>query len=219
MGNKENEKQSHENQVEDKKIDKKKKLTIKEIGLEKLVIIFLCGIFLIVLSVPDFFTSNKKTTTQKTNDVTGKTISQNNVTTQSTDDTEEYTNVLETKLKNILKKVGGIGEVEVMITVKSSKELVTLKDKPYTQESLNETDGEGGSRINNSISNEESSVLVTTGEGDSLPYVIKEIEPEIEGVLVIAEGGDDPNIITEIINAVEVLFDVPTHKIKVMKMN
>ena len=51
------------------------------------------------------------------------------------------------------------------------------------------------------------------------PYVIKEISPKIEGVVVIAEGGDNPVVIQDISEAVQALFDVDTHKIKIMKLN
>ena len=48
--------------------------------------------------------------------------------------------------------------------------------------------------------------------------MIKEMEPEIEGVLVAAEGGDNENVANEITQAVQVLFNIPVHKIKVVKM-
>lgn len=194
----------------------KKKLNIKEIGLEKLVIIFLAGIFLIVLSFPNLFSQKEK------DETAGKDLMQTSTAdkkdSQQTASTD-YAFGLESKLKLVLKKVEGIGDAEVMITLKSSKELVTLKDLPYTQETVNETDSNGGNRISSNINNGEQSVMVSSGNGESGPYVVKEIEPEIEGVVVIAEGGDKQNTIAEIIDAVQVLFDVPAHKIKVMKMN
>lgn len=196
----------------------KKKLSIKEIGLEKLIIIFLAGIFLIVLSVPDLFSkkeNSKGSKPQNTSSIKQITETESN----EYDTSNQYALTLEDKLKTVLKKVDGIGNVEVMITVKSSKELVTLKDTPYIQDTMNETDGDGGSRISNNINKTEESVLVSSGDGESVPYVIKEIQPEIEGVVVIAEGGGNQTIAGEIIDAVEVLFDVPIHKIKVMKMN
>lgn len=204
--------------MEQKDKKEKKKLNIKEIGLEKLIIMFLAGIFIIILSVPDLFPKKKEsnTTNQKTPSIT----SSNHTSKESeNDNTDQYISTLEEKLKSALKKVEGIGDAEVMITLKASKELVTLKDTPYTQDTTNETDQNGGSRISSNVTRNDESVLITTEDGDSIPYVIKEIEPEIEGVVVIAAGGGNQTIVGEIIDAVEVLFDVPTHKIKVMKMN
>ncbi len=187
----------------------KKKLSLKEIGIPKLIIIFMCGILLIILSFPSLFSGGDK----KNN-----TISEvSNVPT--TTSAASYEEEMEARLKEALMKVEGIGNVEVMITLKSSKESVTLKDTPYSQESLDESDSSGGERKSTTIDKKEVTVLQNSGTGGSTPYVIKELEPEIEGVLVIAQGGGSQTIIGEIVGAVEVLFDVPAHKIKVMKMN
>ena len=40
-----------------------------------------------------------------------------------------------------------------------------------------------------------------------------------EGVLVVAEGGDDPRVISDISDTVMALFRVEAHKIKVVKMS
>lgn len=194
----------------------KKRLSLKEIGLPKLAMIFIAGILLIVLSIPSFFNKDD----DKAEDTPGnETTVQQNETNTTSYDSNTYIKEMENKLESILRKVNGIGEVEVMITLKASKEQVTLKDSPYTQEGLNEEDGEGGNRTNNSISREESTVLVTNENGETVPYIIQELEPEIEGVVVIAEGGDNAMIIKDIMEAAEVLFDVPVHKVKVMKMS
>jgi Stage III sporulation protein AF (Spore_III_AF). len=202
----------------DKKAEKKK-LTIKEIGIERLIIILLCGIFLIVVSVPDLFSfavsgkNSDKSKVNRVNQSTGKTDASN------ASNTNNYVDQLEEQLKQALEKVDGIGKVDVMITLKSTKERVVLKDSPYTQETSSETDSAGGSRVSSNVSKQEESVIVDSENGDKQPFIIKEIEPEIEGIVVIAEGGGDSGTISEIISAVEVLFDVPSHKIKVMKMN
>lgn len=197
--------------------NEKKKLSLKEIGIERLVIMLLSGVFIVILSVPSLFkgSSNQKKENSSSN-VSSEIAKQQE---DNIDETTYYTNQLEKRLKEALKKVEGIGDVEVMITLKSSKELVPLKDAPYSQDTINEVDGSGGSRISSNVSNNEESVLIRTEEGEQVPYIIKEIEPIVEGVVVIAHGGNDPAIVVEIIDAVEVLFDVPTHKIKVMKMN
>lgn len=194
----------------------KKKFTLKEIGLPKLVMLLMAGILLILLTFPGIFDS-KKTKDEPTKDNIDS-ITENDMNTTSYS-TNTYIEEMESKLCGILKKVSGIGEVEVMITLKNSKEQVPLKDRPYTQEGLNELDGEGGNRSNNKVQRDESTVLVTGDDGNEVPYIISEIEPEVEGVLVVAEGGDDAEIIMDIMETVEVLFDVPAHKVKVMRLS
>ena len=62
--------------------------------------------------------------------------------------------------------------------------------------------------------------VVMWGIGGILIYlaIVKEMEPEIEGVLIAAQGGDQNQVAGEITQAVQVLFDIPVHKIKVVKM-
>ncbi len=193
----------------------KKKISLKEIGLPKLIMLFLAGILLILLTFPSIFGGKKEA---NDHEVEVSSTKQQNDTNTTSYDTNTYITEMENKLKNVLSKVSGIGDVEVMITLKSSKEKVTLKDSPYTQESLNEVDGEGGSRTNNNVKREDSTVLVNEN-GNSVPYVIQELEPEVEGVVVIAQGGDDISIVTNIVETAGVLFNVPAHKVKVLKMS
>lgn len=193
----------------------KKKISLKEIGLPKLIIIFAAGILIILLSFPGIFQSSQKA---KDNAQDNLQVVQNHTNTTSYE-SNTYIAEMEKKLKSILSKVSGIGKVEVMLTLKASQEQVPLKDNPSTQESVNEVDGEGGSRTNNSLTREESTVLVADENGNSVPYIIQELEPEVEGIVVIAEGGDNVKIIMDIIEAAQVLFNVPAHKVKVMKMS
>ena len=193
----------------------KKKISLKEIGLPKLAMIFVAGILLILLSVPNIF--GKEEANNKTPDADSQL--QQNETNTTSYDSNTYIADMEARLENILRKVNGIGDVEVMLTLKTSKEQVALKDSPYTKEGLNVVVGEGGSRTDNIIQREESTVLMTNEDGKTVPYIIQEYEPKVEGVVVIAEGGDDVRIIKDIMDAVEVLFDVPVHKVKVMKMS
>ncbi|SHO52560.1 hypothetical protein [Anaerocolumna xylanovorans] len=193
----------------------KKKITLKEIGPARLVMLLMAGIFLVLLSIPNLPSSDKKSKEPSTN--SNKTVNQASATTN--DETKLYVTDLESRLKSVLMKVDGIGAVEVMITLRDARETVVLKDRPYTKESVNEVDGEGGSRNSNKTEQSDTTILVEGSDGVKKPYVLKEIEPEVEGILVIAQGGGQAVIQSEIIEAVQVLFGVPPHKVKVMKMN
>lgn len=194
-----------------KKVDFKK--VLKQVGLPKLLLILGCGLAILLLSVPGLFTS--ESTRESEN-------SKNLVNTENYEkysSTEEYVCTQENRLKQILMQVNNIGKVEVMITVKSSKELVPLKDETSDKQTTTEQDSAGGSRNSTSDSSREETVLSQSNQGKNTPYIVKQIEPEIEGVLVIAQGGENSQVKSEIVDAVMVLFNVPAHKIKVMKMN
>ena len=118
----------------------------------------------------------------------------------------------ETRLENALAKVEGVGNVKVMITLASSSEKVVEKDREMTSEVQ---EGESGGK--NTSSSE--TAVYANGNGEETPYVKQELSPRIEGVLVIADGGDNAIVIENITEAVQALFGVDTHKIKVMKHN
>lgn len=202
----------------------KKKITLQTIGLPRLIIILLCGIFLLVLSMPGASMSNKEETGRNsgTGKIKGKKVSTGNSTVKTEEDiiysSDTYVDVMEKKVGNMLQKISGVGDVEVMITLSESAERVPLKDSPYSSEKTEETDSVGGARKSESRNQEEKTILIEGSEGEGVPYIIKENLPQVEGVLVIAEGSGNETVKSQIIESIQVLFNVSAHKIKVMKM-
>ena len=60
----------------------------------------------------------------------------------------------------------------------------------------------------------ESTVLEGQNQG---PIVEKELRPEISGIIISAEGGGSEVVKAEVSQAMEALFGLPQHKIKVLK--
>ncbi len=124
-----------------------------------------------------------------------------------------YEKELEKRVKEFLSTVDGVGEVDVMITVKSSGEKVLRVDTDSSISSTEETDSSGGVRNIRNKELQESTVLT----GNDTPIVEKELMPEIEGVVISADGGGSAEMKAEISAAIEALFHVPQHKIRVLK--
>ena len=101
-----------------------------------------------------------------------------------------------------------------MITLVSSSELVLQVDERKTADESGETDSDG--RVKNSSQSEYTKETVLTGNADG-PYVIKEINPQVSGVLILAQGAGSAAVKNEICEAVEALFNLPIHKIKVLE--
>lgn len=194
---------------------KNKKERLQEMGMSRLVIALLCGILLLIIALPDGFLAGEDSMILGPGKEKTKETKQENETEKKR---EDYVSQMEERLVELLENVDGVGKVKVMVTLAASEEEVTLKDEPYSQDSIQEADAQGGSRSSISINKEETSVLVENENGQSVPYVTKTVEPEVEGVVVIAEGAGQAKVENEIIEAVEVLFSVSVHKIKVMKM-
>lgn len=127
-----------------------------------------------------------------------------------------YEQQLEQRLEQVLSHVDGVGSVEVMIVLKSTEEKVWRVDRDTSYSVTQETDQNGGSRKVESQEIGEDTILAGQ-TGQQQPILEKELKPEINGVIVSAEGGGSPQIQAEISAAVEALFGIPSHKIKVLK--
>ena len=173
---------------------------IRKIKKDKWLIILLVGLLLVVIAMP-------------VSDIKSDQIQDEQQVQKAENASEDtYADALETRLENALAKVEGVGNVKVMITLASSSEKVVEKDREMTSEVQ---EGESGEK--NTSSSE--TAVYANGNGEEMPYVKQELSPRIEGVLVIADGGDNAIVIENITEAVQALFGVDTHKIKVMKHN
>ena len=98
----------------------------------------------------------------------------------------------------------------------SSSEKVLRVDKERSRASTSETDSSGGTRQQADESLRESTVLAgSSGSGE--PVVEKELAPEISGIVISAQGGGNASVQKEISEAMQALFGLPAHKIKVLK--
>jgi stage III sporulation protein AG len=104
-----------------------------------------------------------------------------------------------------------------MLTLKSDGKRIVEKDTSRT-DSADSDASDGTEKSSSQSSVQESTVFEKDASGSEQPFVSEELEPEIAGVLVIAQGAADAEKCAEITEAVMALFDVPAHKIKVMKM-
>ena len=181
----------------------------------QLLLLLLVGMLLLVIAIPVTPSGEKKEsdTFQKETGETGvKQSGQMN-----TDTMEEYEAILERRVASALEYVEGVGKTEVMITLKSSSQKVVEKDQTGDSRTTEEKDSAGGTRTEKSRSSERTSVYTQSTDGTQIPYVSKELTPEVEGVLVIAEGGDNAVVIQNITEAIQALFGIDAHKIKIMK--
>lgn len=122
------------------------------------------------------------------------------------------------EMEEILGSIEGAGRVKVMITYKTSREVIREFEKKEVISDTKEDDGGGGSKL---IQQREISDSITFEEsnGSKRAVVRKEIEPEIKGVVVVAEGAHDDTVRRNLQIAAKVLTGVPVHKISVFEMN
>lgn len=129
-----------------------------------------------------------------------------------------YSAQMEKSLEGLLATMDGVGRVKVMVTLKDTGEAVVEKDSSKTRNGTTEVDSAGGSRNTTNITDSEET-LYQNGQGSGgSPYVKKILAPQVAGVVVSAEGGDNAVIIQNITEAIQALFGIEAHKIKIVKM-
>lgn len=165
------------------------KKLIQKMGLVRLVLVVICGVLLLFLSYPG-----------RSGEPDTESVDSPYVQTEEKTTLEDYKSAREDELRELLQKVEGVGSAQVLITLRASNEKVMLKDS-----------------TNKGEASEEKTVLVENSDRDSSPYIVQEREPEIEGVVIVCQGGNDSVIKREITDAVSALFSIESHKIKIMK--
>lgn len=160
---------------------------------ESVLILILVGLIFLVIGIP---TNNKGDTAQKKEEP----IEVNTATDTAGD--------LEQRLEEILGEIEGVGKVQVMITFMDRGESVVEKDVTGAEES-----GEHGS---SSTTSEESTYYQNNDE--TYPYVVNVYQPKILGVLVVAQGANDPLVQSKIMEGVMALFGIESHKISIINM-
>lgn len=177
---------------------------------EKVAILFLVGVFFLLIATPvsDFSKKNEKKTEKKNIDISEETT--------EIEKNKAYIDQLENKLEQTIGGMEGAGKVLVMITLKDNGEKILDKNQPYeSQTSRSKEDGKESEQT--TIRSDQETVLIEEG-GDTAPIVIQEFYPDIEGVVVVCEGGDNSELALHIKEAVVALFSIDAHKIVVCKL-
>lgn len=183
---------------------------------ENMIVFVLLGILLLVIAIPLDSINKKSDTKEAEADEEVTVLPEKNKGT--TDESMEYCLALETRIEELLSVMDGVGKVQAMVTISASREMIVEKDEPVNRATVTETDGSGGSRSTNESSYEYETIYITDSEGNKAPYVVKQIEPEIQGITVVAQGGGNAIVQKNISDVLEALFHIEAHKIKVVKM-
>lgn len=147
--------------------------------------------------------SSKKLATNENNNTNNETINSNN---------------LEEKLKNILSKIQGVGNVEVCLNYSESSEIVAMYNENSKVSTTEESDTSGGNRKIQETDTQKD-IIYQEENGKKTPITQKTIQPKIEGAIITAKGVNNATIKNNVIQAVEAVTGLATHKIQVFEMN
>ncbi len=176
-------------------------------------------IFIIILIVTILIINsiwNPKKEESKVQNI-NKTLAKENNENILNNNVTKTDNDLEIRLSQILQQIKGVGNVSVMITYSETSKTVPIYNEDNKNSNTEESDSGGGNRkISENTNKKEVVFQEVNGEKELITQNI--IKPIAEGAIITAEGASNVEIKTNIIQAVEAVTGLATHKIQVFEM-
>ncbi|MDR1531663.1 MAG: hypothetical protein LBS62_05690 [Clostridiales bacterium] len=129
---------------------------------------------------------------------------------------DNYEERLERRLEETFSQVAGAGEVTVMVTLSYGREIVVAENLTESETRTTDEDA-SGRREQYNKSADGTKIILSEKNGES-PLILKEIEPKVEGVIIVAKGGGDIIVKDALIRAAQAVLSVEVHKVQVLKM-
>ena len=182
---------------------------------ENFLILALAGLLCLIVCIPTKDTQKAENEQMKSTGASQKIKESEQSTT--VEQIEAYEQRLEGKVEAILSVMEGVGKVDVYITFCSDGYVEIEKEKTKNENTTRTQDSAGGQKEEISVEYSENTVTYTDDDGKTQPVVVRSYYPEIEGVVVAAQGAQDAQTQILITKAIEALFGIDAHKIVVVK--
>lgn len=181
------------------------------------LVFFIVLLIITIVAINLIWNGNKGETNEQTNNDTSKQLATTNNQTQNVEIQEMSQNDLETRLEGILSQIQGVGEVRVLLNYSESSEVIAMYNETSKTSNTEETDTSGGTRKIQEIDTQKD-IIYQEDNGEKTPITQKIVQPKIEGAIITAKGANQTNVKTNIIQAVEAVTGLATHKIQVFEM-
>lgn len=186
---------------------------------ENMIVIILIGVLLFIIAIPTEKNNKNKSVFLDTENTIVEEEKENALPkTELQMEALDYAGYITAQLEETLSQVENAGKVKVLVAVKASARQTVEKDRSTSRSNTTETDSEGGSRNINNLESSEETLYITDAAGNKIPYVTQVFEPEITGIVVVAQGAGKQNVNSDITKAVQALFGIEAHKISIAKM-
>lgn len=124
---------------------------------------------------------------------------------------------LEFRLEGILSQIQGAGQVEVSVFLATGTSYEYAINASANKRVIDEKDQGGGVRLTTENNSSDQYVLIRGNQaGQEKPVIIQETRPQIQGVLIVADGAKDAKIKNKLIRAVETALGLEIHRIQVL---
>ncbi|MGI5970306.1 MAG: stage III sporulation protein AG [Oscillospiraceae bacterium] len=118
---------------------------------------------------------------------------------------------IEARLEEALSRIDGVGDVKVILTLKTGTERILATDRSSSYKA-------GDTGEVSEYDTDESTVVISSGSGIQEAVVVKTLYPEYQGALIVCRGGGNSTVCLTVTEAVSALTGLGSDKIKVTKM-
>lgn len=143
----------------------------------------------------------------------GGIFSKNSKEEQITISLAQYGAAVEGKMEKILSRIEGAGQVKVMITFESGKEIITAVTVNSQTNTVTDKYSGGYRETESSVNN--NTPVIVGGKA----VILKEIEPKVKGVIIVSQGAASVKVKIELTKAVSTLLNIDTKNIEIFVMS
>ena len=116
---------------------------------------------------------------------------------------------IQAEMEEILGKIQGVGQLELMLTVDTGTERVLAGDTSLSYS--------GATTAPDDYSRTTETVVVSSGGGEDQVVVTREVYPKFRGALVVCQGASDPTVQLRVLEAVSALTGLGSDKISIVQ--
>ena len=131
---------------------------------------------------------------------------------------DEYVQKLEERLLELVGEIEGVGNVKIMITLQNSGEYVFAQEEKRNTDKQTEPAVTQAARTSEKENVERKYVLVENDDGRRQALVKTQLEPSVQGVVIVCGGADDICVQYRVVNVVTTALNIPSTRVCVEKI-
>lgn len=182
------------------------------------LVFFIVLLIITIVAINIIWNGNKESNKEENNTDSKKLATTNEINVNNKSSIDCSDSGIESRLEEILSKIDGVGEVKVFINYSESSEVVAMYNENSKVSNTEESDTSGGTRKIQETETKKD-IIYKEEDGEKTPITQKVIQPKVEGAIITAKGASNVTTKTNIIQAVEAVTGLATHKIQVFEMN
>ena len=132
-------------------------------------------------------------------------------------DNETFCRQTEEKIYNLVSSIQGVGKAQVWVTLESGAEYVYLQEEIRNTDTTKDYDSEGVKTPREKDNSEQKYILVNKN-GEEQPLLQKQLEPTVQGVVIVCEGAGSAQVNEQVVNAVTCALGISSNRVYVAQL-